>query len=108
MNVAHVHPGRVVGVTQNGSSYTAIVIDARGRELDDCPHSDRSELLARIRWYSFTAEAWSCSECEALVYRTHCNSPGWVSAKARIMGELTLQAIALAEERLTLRRWGGN
>ena len=103
--IGPVDPRRVVGVTADGSGYSAIVIDAAGKERDDCKHGDQLEPLAVIVWYSCTAEAWLCTECERVVYRTTWTSPGWVSTKARITGELTLKTIALAQERLTLRRW---
>jgi hypothetical protein len=70
--VGRVDPRRVVRVTRDGQSYSAIVVDAPGVEKTDCSHN---------------------------------LEPGWVPTKARITGELTLQALGLAEERLTLRRW---
>ena len=103
--VGRVDTRRVVGVTGDGQSYSAIVVGAPGVEKADCAHSDGLESLAVVKWYSCTADAGLCPSCDGLVYRTVWTSPGWVSTKARITGELTFQALALAEERLTLRRW---
>ena len=103
--IGRVDPRRLVGATADGKSYRAIVLDARGREREDCPHDGPLEELAVIGWHSCTVEVWLCPDFEELVYRATWTSPGWVSTKARITGELTHEAIALAEERLTLRRW---
>lgn len=103
--IDRVDPRCVVAATMDGRSYTATLVGAPGRERGKCPHDGELESLARIGWHSCTVEVWLCRGCDDLVYRTAWASPGWVATKARIGGELTLQALALAEERLMLRRW---
>lgn len=105
MRSGRVCPSNVVGVTGESRPYRAIVLGAPGMERVDCPHSQELDSLAVVRWQSCTAEVWLCRDCHGLVYQTTWTSPGWVSTKARITGELTLKAFELAEDRRILRQW---